>query len=119
MLFKIDENLPVQIAESLCSLGHDAKTVNDEHLKGAKDPYLMRTCDLEKRILVTLDVDFADIRTYPPQEHRGIVLRLRDQSKPHVLRIFDSAVTLLKTEPVLGHLWIIEENMIRIRGEES
>jgi len=29
MLFKVDENLPVEIAELLSDLGHDAKTIKD------------------------------------------------------------------------------------------
>ncbi|HWR72473.1 MAG TPA: DUF5615 family PIN-like protein [Nitrospirota bacterium] len=36
MLFKIDENLPVEIAELLVQAGHDAKTVNDQEVFGAR-----------------------------------------------------------------------------------
>jgi predicted nuclease of predicted toxin-antitoxin system len=41
MRFKIDENLPIEIAEILINSGHDAKTVNAERLQGAKDPVLI------------------------------------------------------------------------------
>ena len=34
MRFKIDENLPAEIAEDLCALGHDAKTVFDQDMSG-------------------------------------------------------------------------------------
>jgi len=30
MLFKIDENLPIEFARLLLDAGHDAKTVNDQ-----------------------------------------------------------------------------------------
>jgi len=73
MYFKIDENLPLEIAELLIKVGHDAKTVNDQQLKGVKDCVLIDLCKSENRILVTLDTDFSDIRTYPPQEFSGIV----------------------------------------------
>ncbi len=85
MRYKVDENLPIELADLLIGLGHDARTVNDEHLQGVNDPHLLKTCDQEKRILVTLDVDFSDIRAYPPTDHEGIiVLRVGNQSKPHV-----------------------------------
>ena len=62
MPFKVDENLPVELAELLSYLGHDAKTVNDQRLQGVNDRVLLERCDNEKRTLVTLDIDFSDIR---------------------------------------------------------
>ena len=73
MRFKVDENLPIDLADLLTGLGHDGKTVNDELLQGVSDPRLIETCDREKRILATLDVDFSDIRAYPPKDHEGII----------------------------------------------
>ena len=40
MKFKIDENLPGELVADLRELGHDAETVFDEQLSGAKDPIL-------------------------------------------------------------------------------
>lgn len=78
MEFKIDENLPVDIAELLVNAGHDAKTVNKQRLQGARDSALISLCKSENRVLVTLDADFSDIKAYPPQEFAGIiVLRVR------------------------------------------
>jgi len=36
MQFKIDENLPIEIAELLINAGHDAKTINVQQLQGIK-----------------------------------------------------------------------------------
>ena len=118
MRFKVDENLPVEVAEMLRQAGHDAATVLEQHLGGSDDAQLAALCQLESRILVTLDMDFSDIRTYPPAEYPGlVVLRLRRQDKPHVLDVFMHLVQVLHQEPIEGHLWIVEENRIRIRGE--
>jgi len=38
MQFKIDENLPIEIAELLINAGYDAKTVKDQQLQGIKVP---------------------------------------------------------------------------------
>lgn len=116
MRFKIDENLPVELAEELRAGGHEAATVDDQRLVGASDRHLSETCKTEGRIFVTLDLDFADIRTYPPDEHPGlIVLRLARQDKTHVLDVFRRTLKAVGNEPLEGRLWIVEEKRIRIR----
>jgi predicted nuclease of predicted toxin-antitoxin system len=83
---------------------------------GSTDPTIASVCRAEGRAIVTLDVDFADIRTYPPKEHSGIVvLRLSRQDKPHVLRVFQQTLPKFETERLNGTLWIVEESQIRIR----
>lgn len=117
MLFKTDENLPDEIVVMLVNSGHDAATVFQQKMKGTSDPELFNICNQEKRILVTLDTDFSDIRTYPPRQHHGIiVLRISNQSKRNVLNIFQSIILALRNEPIDKHLWIVEENKLRIRS---
>jgi len=120
MRFKIDENLPVELAELLTSVGHDAQTVHAQHMQGESDCSIARACMQEERILITLDLDFADMRTYPPQQYTGfIVLRVGNQDKPHVLHVFERAMALIGVEPLQHRLWIVEETRVRIRGEEG
>ena len=69
MRFKIDENLPVEAADLLQAAGHEATTIHDEHLVGQPDPNVAQVCRDECRALVTLDLDFSDIRTYPSMRH--------------------------------------------------
>ncbi|HET7479428.1 MAG TPA: DUF5615 family PIN-like protein [Rubrobacteraceae bacterium] len=116
MRFKIDENLPVELAEELRAAGHEAATVDDQRLVGASDRHLSEVCKTEGRVFVTLDLDFADIQTYPPDEHPGlIVLRLARQDKVHVLDVFRRTLKAVEHEPLEGRLWIVEEKRIRIR----
>src|SRR4030067_3825914 len=120
MQFKIDENLPIEIAELLTNAGYNAKTVNDQRLRGGKDPVLIDACKSENRVLVTLDTDFSDIRAYPPQEFSGIiVLRVGSQSKTHIIGVFNRILSLIDSEPLKEHLWIVEESRIRIRGKDK
>jgi hypothetical protein len=67
MRFKIDENLPVEAAQLLNAAGHEAATIHDQHMVGQPDPNVASVCLDETRALVTLDLDFSDIRTYPPR----------------------------------------------------
>jgi predicted nuclease of predicted toxin-antitoxin system len=120
MHFKIDENLPVDIADILNKAGHDASTVNEQKLQGTKDQVLIEICRSEHRVLVSLDTDFSDIRTYPPEKFAGIiVLKMRLQAKPHVMKVFQRIIPLISREPLSGHLWVVEETGVRIRGKET
>ncbi len=115
--FKIDENLPIEIVECLRQNNYDAFTVEEQGLKGATDLSIAAICKKEDRIIVTLDTDFTDVRTYPPEEYSGIiVLRIKMQSRQHIIKVFTQTVPLLTSEPINNCLWIVEENRLRIRG---
>jgi predicted nuclease of predicted toxin-antitoxin system len=117
MKFKIDENLPVEIAQLLQESGYDAATVLEQQLGGKPDGNIAQICQQEDRIIVTLDLDFADIRTYPPSEYAGmIVFRLSQQDKFHVLNICQRMLAVFKRETPQQKLWIVEDNRIRIRS---
>ena len=68
-------------------------------------------------MVVTLDLDFADIRTYPPSDYAGIiVLRLTLLDKFHVLSVLQRVLPVLEREPLAGKLWIVDESSVRVRG---
>lgn len=120
MQFKIDENLPIEIAGLLNDARHDAKTVDNQQLQGAKDHLLVNVYKTEHRALITLDTDFSDIRAYAPEKFSGIiVLRVRVHSKSHIIRVFRSILPLFSREPLTRHLWIVEETRVRIRGKDN
>jgi predicted nuclease of predicted toxin-antitoxin system len=60
--FKLDENLPVELATDLRGLGHDADTVTDEGLRGAADPAVVDAALAADRILFTLDKGIANLQ---------------------------------------------------------
>jgi predicted nuclease of predicted toxin-antitoxin system len=66
MKFKIDENLPFEAARTWRQAGYDAETVADEGLSGSADETIADRISDEARVLLTLDLDFANIRAYPP-----------------------------------------------------
>src|SRR5262245_49089831 len=71
MRFKVDENLPMEVAQVLRAAGHEAATVLDQHFGGSADSLIASICQQEERTLVTLDLDFADIRPILPQTMLG------------------------------------------------
>jgi predicted nuclease of predicted toxin-antitoxin system len=60
MKFKIDENLPMEVAELLRQTGYDATTVLEQDLGGSLDTDLASLCQKERRVFVTLGTDFGN-----------------------------------------------------------
>lgn len=117
MRFKVDESLPVEVAMMLRDAAHDAVTVAEQDLRGESDVLLAEAVRRENRALITLDLDFADIRAYPPEDYAGIiVMRVGRQGKAQVLGVFERILPLLDREPLTRHLWIVDEQTIRVRG---
>jgi predicted nuclease of predicted toxin-antitoxin system len=120
MRFKIDENLHTDAARVLAAAGHDVRTVFEQGLQGRCDSEVAEVCHREKRAIITLDLDFSDIRTFPPGSYSGIiVLRLADQGRQAVLRSLERLVPMLEVEPLDGKLWIVDERHLRIRDASS
>ncbi len=80
MKFKLDENLPTELAADLRVIGHEADTVLDEGLRGAADTKLVQVATAAGRILLTLDKGIANLLQYPPNDHAGGVLFRPDSS---------------------------------------
>ena len=116
--FKLDENVARDAEALLRDAGHDVHSVFDEHLVGGPDARLLDVCRNEKRILITFDLDFADIRLYSPSSHAGVwVLRPPTHSIENTLASLRGALALLTTEAAERRLWIVEHDRVRIRDE--
>ncbi len=74
MKLKLDENLPRDLRATLRRLENDVSTVADEGLLSQPDPVIGAAAKAEGRLLLTLDVEFGDLRKYPPGSHPGIIL---------------------------------------------
>ena len=112
MKFKTDENVPVEVSGLLRRHGLDSLTIVDRF----KDENVAMVCREEGRILITLDLDFADIGAYPPEHFPGlVVLRPTTQARAAVLSLVERIIPLLSTEPLCGKLWIVDPQRIRIR----
>lgn len=96
MRAKLDENLPLEVARLLRASGWECDTVHD----------------------LTLDLDFADIRTYPPGHFAGIViLRPAVPSVRQITRLVARVLPILASEWIDGRLWIVEPSRVRVRGD--
>lgn len=116
MRFKIDENLPGELVADLRDLGHDAETVFDEQLSGAKDPILMEAASAEERILLTLDKGIANLERYPLAEHAGVVLfRPARTGRRVVLTFIRERLRSLLELDLRARLTVVGPTRIRVR----
>jgi predicted nuclease of predicted toxin-antitoxin system len=72
--FKVDEDLPREVAEALRTAGYVASTVGEQGLIGSSDDVLWEVIVAERRCLITADVGFADARRVAAAPQSGIVL---------------------------------------------
>jgi predicted nuclease of predicted toxin-antitoxin system len=114
--FKIDQNLPAEYAILLREAGFEADSVDDEGLASADDGFVSNRARAEGRALLSLDLGFADIRAYPPQEYLGIiVVRSKAQDKITLLSMLRRLIPALRERSPEGQLWIVESDRIRFR----
>jgi predicted nuclease of predicted toxin-antitoxin system len=114
--FKLDENLPQELAKDFVDRGHEADTVVGEGLKGAVDPVVLHHVRIEGRVLLTLDKGIADVRIYPPKDYAGLVL-LRPQStgRKAVLDFVRGNLDAILSHELSGRLMVVSESSIRLR----
>ncbi len=74
MKLKLDENISRRLKPILEKYGHDVDTVANENLLSSNDVIIAHAASEEQRILLTLDVEFADLRKHPPGSHPGIIV---------------------------------------------
>jgi predicted nuclease of predicted toxin-antitoxin system len=81
MRFFLDANMPRSAVSALLSLGHQVEFCRDIGMANALDEAIAAHARETQAALVTRDLDFADVRRYPPEQHAGIVvLRLPDDA---------------------------------------
>jgi predicted nuclease of predicted toxin-antitoxin system len=117
--FKVDENLPQEAVDLLAGLGFDAVSVRDQGLAGSLDDVVLEVCANEGRALVTLDLDFSDIRMIRAIEAGVILLRLSSQDRESVLSVLKRLGPVLEQEQLRHSLWIVEPNRVRVRAYDQ
>jgi len=116
MKFKVDENLPREVIQILVAAGHDSVSALDQDLGGEPDEVLLRICAAEGRAIVTEDLDFADLRRFPPNEHAGIVVfRLRRPGLNAAVEATELLLRQINVDELPGKLIIVESGRFRLR----
>jgi predicted nuclease of predicted toxin-antitoxin system len=111
--FKLDENLPVELAAELRAMGHDTDTVADEGLCGEADPAIVEAASIADRILLTLDKGIADVRS---QRRAAVVLFRPDSAgRRAVLSFVCERIPRIAAMDLAGRVAVVGPSRIRLR----
>lgn len=118
MRFLIDNALPAEVARLLRSAGHDAVHVRDYGLQAAEDHEILERAEVEDRILVSADTDFAALLAVMRRAKPSFIL-FREPAliRPHdyASRILDS-LSVLEGDLEAGCVVVFRHGCIRLRS---
>jgi len=115
-----DECVYQKTIEAIQSWGHDITTTRDVGLSGESDEQIFAYAVKEGRILVTADLDFSNIRYYPPKEHWGIiVLKVRPAILPQVHTVLKTLLEHASQEYFAKALVVVDRNKYRVRRAKN
>ena len=118
MRFLVDANLPRRTVEVITASGHEAISVRDIGLGAAPDDVIATYAQSQHWCILTRDVGFGDIRTYPPKDFHGIVVvSLPNHASidliVETIRRFIDRLTALPD--LAGRLAVVDIDRIRVR----
>ena len=118
MRWLVDANMPRSTVALLQQYGHSAEHVRDIGLGGAPDERIAARACATAAVLLTRDLDFADIRNYPPDRFPGIiVLRLPDDAvAADIVRLVERFLKKPELVALVAkHLVLLEFDRVRFR----
>jgi predicted nuclease of predicted toxin-antitoxin system len=116
MSLLLDHNVPRKYLRLLQEWGYES-TVLDEHIAAdADDADVIALAQELDAVLLTADLDFANILDYPPADHAGIVvMRYEATDETGITATLKQALTDLYRDDLRGALVIVEPQRYRIR----
>lgn len=114
MRFVVDANVPRSLTIWLRESGHDVLDVT-EWDPDSQDQDIIDLAKAQRRVLITADLEFGNIRKHPIASHQGIVLIRPKGLRPEELLLLVQRTILELGEDLSGKLVILDRNQMRIR----
>ena len=116
--FVADECVGLPTITLLRNLRYSIITAVEANLRSKSDFEILKWAIKEERILITEDIDFANILLYPPKMHHGvIVLRFRHRLENEIHTTLTKLLKELKPVEFKESLIIVDADKYRIRKE--
>jgi hypothetical protein len=119
--FLIDEDCPLSLKNLLSSKGYDTIHVKTSGLSGTKDLQLFIFAQQEQRIIISRDLGWANIKTYPPKTHCGlIILRFPFEATAiEIWQVVKRFIDRVDIPEIVGAIVIVDKNKFRVRKAVS
>ena len=116
MQFFADECVYRVTVDLLRSWEHDVHTAQETGLAGKPDDQILAYAVKHERVLITIDMDFSNIRHYPPKTHKGIIVaKMRPRNAEQVHYVLEELLSTIKEGALNQSLVIVAQNTYRIR----
>ena len=115
MRLLIDMCVPVSLVRELEIGGHNVVHMREIDPRAA-DKRIVERARTEKRVVVTMDLDFGDIMSHIDDKEPSVVLfRLRHPTPGNIRSKLDYAFLSFKEQIEQGAIIIVEETRYRVR----
>lgn len=117
--FFADHCVPNSVSQALRDSGHEVLRVSEQISVDSPDQAVISEAQELNAILVSLNADFGDIVTYPPENYNGIItLQVRNHPEviPHLLTRLKGYISVNpRMSDYKGKLLLVEAHRIRTR----
>jgi predicted nuclease of predicted toxin-antitoxin system len=114
--FLADMGVSRSTSQSLRDLGHDAEHLGEIGLQRLPDPQILTRARQEKRIILTFDLDFADLLAAGGDLLPSVVLfRVRNQTPASVTPRLLEVIAKCGADLEGGSIITVEESRYRVR----
>jgi predicted nuclease of predicted toxin-antitoxin system len=116
MKFLADMGVATRIVQWLKDKGYDAVHLREEKLHRLPNGLIFEKAYLEKRILLTFDLDFGEIVALSGENQASVILfRLRNTRTLHIIERLDKVLSDTGQALEEGAIVVVEETRHRIR----
>lgn len=118
MTLLLDQCVPRKYFHLLKKWGYKATLLNEHVSPTIDDPDVLALAKQLDAVLLTVDMDFSNIKTYPPQNYNGIVvMRYQAQDEEKVSLALRQALEELYPDKLKSVLVVIKGDRYVIRRE--
>ncbi len=119
MRFLLDHCVPNRVGVLLAKAGHEVVQLSECLPADSPDPVVLQKAESLDAVLISLNGDFADITSYPPAGHLGIIA-LQVRNRPETLAPISKRLLAYLNQhadrrDLDGKLLLVESHRIRVR----
>lgn len=117
MRFLLDANIPFSAKTIFAETNYQVEHVRDVHLQHASDEDIMAYAKSIEAVVVSRDLDFANILRFPPQHYCGVIVLRLDQfaSAQDIKVTLSNFISGIQSIQLKGCVLILEKNRWRLR----